>query len=70
MNIPTKKPSDLSMLELIALVRETVYNILEEERSAPAHQEGLLALEPLSLGQWTGKPDFIKREDFYDETGH
>ena len=58
------------MAEFVALVRETVHRVLEEEHHAPmSSQQGLLDIEPLSMGEWTGEVDFIKREDFYDDTG-
>lgn len=69
MDIPTKKPAELSMTEFIALVRETVQDILTEEGTPPhPNQRGLLELEPLSLGAWTGAVSLIKREDYYDDT--
>ncbi len=68
MTIPTKKPRDLTMQELISLVRETVHQVLEEERPPLAEHHGLLSLEPLSIGEWSGKREFIKREDFYDSS--
>jgi hypothetical protein len=70
MDISTKKPGDLTMAELMALVRETVRQVLEEEHMSDRQsQRGILAIEPLSMGEWTGDVSFIKREDFYDDTG-
>ena len=64
MTIPTKKPGDLTMAEFMALVRETVHRILDEERDTTAsNQQGLLDIEPLSMGAWTGEVGFIKRDD-------
>ena len=39
----------------------------EIESSILATPEGLLALDPLSLGTWKSTPSFINREDYYFE---
>lgn len=66
----SKAPRDMSRAEILALIRQTVQDELAHQGYTPAQQnaDGLLAMKPLSVGAWTGKPDFIKREDFYDDS--
>jgi hypothetical protein len=59
--------ADLSLEELLALIRQTVQRLAADQPPPALQAAALLDLEPLSLGEWTGEKTFISREDFYDD---
>jgi hypothetical protein len=63
--------SDLTIEEFTALMRETLRELLETERSqsvrATESPISLLDIPPLSIGAWQSEFSFIRREDYYDD---
>jgi len=62
--------SDLTIDEFINIVRTTVRDVLEQERQpsdVEFSQVGLLALQPLSVGDWPSELKLISREEYYDD---
>jgi hypothetical protein len=67
----TEKPTsvaDLSVEELLGLIRRAVNQVMDErEKLRTKYQSGLLALPPLSVGEWRHDLKLLSREEMYDD---
>ena len=66
-----RRLSDLTIDELIELIRSAVRDVLEEERQPlmikDHPQAGLLDIPPVSVGEWKPGLKLISREEYYDD---
>jgi hypothetical protein len=60
--------SDLTVEELVALIRELLREELSsKEAPTPRHQAKLLGLDPLHVGAWPEGLKLLSREEYYDD---
>lgn len=63
-----RRISDLSLEEFKAFLREAMHDILQEAQSPPPSAlQGLLDIEPVSVGAWPEGLQLIRREEYYDD---
>lgn len=60
--------SDMTVTELLRLIRSAVQAALTAEReSPPRSQMALVELEPLHVGAWPDDDPLLSREAYYDD---
>lgn len=68
----TTKITDLTVEELLVLIRTAVREVLAEEQTrytAQHSQFGLLDIPPLSVGSWPEGLKLLSREEYYNDDG-
>jgi hypothetical protein len=60
--------SDLTIDELLMLIRRAIREELHAQPRLTSHEQAaLLDLEPLSVGSWPEGLKLLSREEFYDD---
>lgn len=62
------RASELTVEELLLLIRSALREELKEIQQLPPHNQlALLELEPLHVGAWVETGKWISREEYYDD---